>query len=55
MIDKNIESRVRQAFEKATPDVLSSVLSNCEKQKGTVIPMTNKKNTAAWRRGPGPG
>lgn len=50
MVNKDMEIKVRQAFEKATPDVLSAVLSECENQKGTVIPMTNNKKTAHWRR-----
>lgn len=50
MTDKDMEIKVRQAFEKATPDVLSAVLSKCEKQKGTVIPMTNNKKNVHWRR-----
>lgn len=50
MQDKDMEDRVRRAFEKATPDVLSSVLSDCEKQKGTVIPMTKEKKRNPWRR-----
>ena len=44
MKNREIETRIRQAFQKATPDVLDSVLSDCEMQKGTVIPMTKKKN-----------
>lgn len=50
MKDKDMEIKVRQAFEKATPDVLSAVLSDCEKQKGAVIPMTTNKKTVPWRR-----
>lgn len=50
MKDKDIEVRVRQAFEKATPDVLPSVLSGCEKQKGSVVPMTKENKTVHWRR-----
>lgn len=50
MENKDMEIKVRQAFKKATPDVLSAVLSECENQKGTVIPMTNNKKTVHWRR-----
>lgn len=50
MNHKDMEVKLRQAFEKATPDVLPAVLSGCEKQKGTVIPMTNKKKQVPWRR-----
>lgn len=50
MKDKDMEIKVRQAFEKATPDVLSTVLSACAEQKGTVIPMTNERKPNTWRR-----
>lgn len=43
MAHKDMEQRIRQAFEAATPDVLDGVLRNCEQQKGTVISMTSKK------------
>lgn len=41
MTDRKMEHSIRQAFEHATPDVLPSVLDVCDKQKGTVIIMTN--------------
>lgn len=43
---KNIDmdAKIRQAFEHATPNVLESVLSDCDEQKGTVIVMKEKKN-----------
>lgn len=43
MAHKDMENKIRHAFEAATPDVLDKVLRNCHEQKGTVIPMTNKK------------
>lgn len=39
--NKTVESAVRQAADRATPDVLDSILSDCAQQKGTVIVMTN--------------
>ena len=46
MAQKDMEQKIRHAFEAATPDVLDGVLRNCEQQKGTVISMTNKKRTS---------
>lgn len=43
MTDKELERSVRTAFDHATPNVLDSVLDNCQGQKGKVITMTNKK------------
>lgn len=43
MKQKEVKNSIRQAFSHATPDVLSSVLSDCAAQKGTVIVMTEKK------------
>lgn len=38
---KEMENKVRRAFEHATPNVLDSVLSDCREQKGTIV-MTQK-------------
>ena len=43
MKKQKMDQAIRQAFTNATPDVLQSVLSDCGKQKGTVIVMTEKK------------
>lgn len=43
MTDQELGSKIKQAFEHATPNVLDSVLDNCQGQKGKVITMTNKK------------
>ena len=51
MKNVDIETKVRQAFEHATPDVLSSVLSDCREQKGTVIVMKERKVNWARRIG----
>lgn len=49
--NERIEAKVRQAFTHATPDVLDAVLSDCEKQKGKTIMMTeNKKKKRNARR-----
>ena len=43
MKNKDVNKAIRQAFTHAAPNVLDSVLSECETQKGTVIVMTEKK------------
>lgn len=40
---KRTENKIRKAFQNATPNVLNTVLSECCEEKGTVIPMTEKK------------
>ncbi len=40
---KRTEKKIRKAFENATPNVLNTVLSQGCEEKGTVIPMTEKK------------
>lgn len=39
----NMDKKIRKAFENATPDVLGSVLSDCQLEKGTVIEMKEKR------------
>ena len=43
MNDQNLEQRIRDAVEHATPDKLQQILSSCDQQKGPVITMTNPK------------
>ena len=43
MKNKDVNKAVRQAFDRATPDVLDGVLRECGMRKGTVIVMTEKK------------
>ena len=43
MKNKDVNKAIWQAFTHAAPNVLDSVLSECETQKGTVIVMTEKK------------
>ncbi|MDO4316332.1 MAG: PepSY domain-containing protein [Oscillospiraceae bacterium] len=43
MRDQELEQRLRTAVEHAAPDPLERILASCGTQKGTVIPMTNKK------------
>lgn len=46
------DRRIATAVEHATPDVLPGILSSCDEQKGTVIPMTEivnkKKHTGRY-------
>ncbi len=48
MNEKQINDSVKQAFNRATPDVLDAVLSDCPVQKGTVIVMKKKNNWIKW-------
>jgi len=48
MKNLEVETKVRQAFEHAAPNVLDSVLSDCHEQKGTVIIMKERK--VNWAR-----
>ncbi len=50
MMHRDINKAVNQAFTKATPNVLSAVLSDCGEQKGTVIVMTEKRNLSWGKR-----
>lgn len=43
MKNKHMENRIQQAFRNATPDILDSVLSDCEKQKETTTPVEKKQ------------
>lgn len=48
MKNSEMNSKIKQAFEHAVPDVLDSVRQNCEEQKGQVIMMTQPKKTNRW-------
>lgn len=51
MTDRELENKVHQAFERATPNVLDAVLSQCDQQKGNVIPMTKHNGKKrSWTR-----
>ena len=45
-----METKLKRAVSAMVPDVLDSVLSDCEEQKGTVIVMNEKKKAAPWVR-----
>lgn len=48
MKNKPIEQRIKAAFTHAVPDVLDAVLSSCDKQKGKVLLMQEKKRGNPW-------
>lgn len=52
MVDQNMEKRIRDAVNHATPDVLDKIYASCEEQKGKVIHMNNniKSNKSSNRR-----
>lgn len=43
MDNRELESRIKASFENIAPDILESVLSDCDMQKGQVIVMQEKK------------
>jgi len=43
--NREMEEKIKTAFQHAAPDVLESVLSDCGKQKGTVITLTEKRKS----------
>lgn len=50
MTDRELNEKLQQAYEHATPDVLDAVLSDCNEQKGRVVSMTTEKKKNAWLR-----
>ncbi|MCI8598105.1 MAG: hypothetical protein HFJ10_06645 [Lachnospiraceae bacterium] len=48
MTNKELDHKIKQAFSNATPDVLDSILSQCDTQKGSVIVMTDTPKTNPW-------
>ena len=50
MTDRELNEKLRQAYEHAMPDVLDAVLSDCNEQKGRVVSMTTEKKKKAWLR-----
>ncbi len=50
MENRKLENKIRSAYESIAPDILDTVLSDCEKQKGQVIVMQEKKKKNAWAK-----
>ena len=48
MTDRELNEKLRQAYEHAAPDVLDAVLSDCNEQKGRVVSMTTEKKKKTW-------
>ena len=48
MTNHDVESKIKQAFEKATPDLLDAILQKSQQQKGKVIYMEQKKNITTY-------
>ena len=53
MKNKEIKRLLNSAAQKTAPDVLDSVLSGCEQQKGRNFVMTNATTSESPRRRPG--
>lgn len=50
MNNKQLETKVRQAFSAAAPDKLDEILRHCDTQKGAIVMMTPNKKTNPWLR-----
>jgi len=50
MTNDRLESKIKQAFENATPDLLDAILEKSEQQKGKVIYMEQKRNKSSLKR-----
>ncbi len=50
MTEREINEKIRQAFDHATPDVWDAVLSDCKEQKGRVFVMETAKKKKSWTR-----
>ena len=42
---EQMEEKVNRAFAHAAPDIRDAVLADCNKQKGTILPMEETKQT----------
>ncbi len=49
MNDSQLDRRVKRAFERLTPDVLDSVLSDCGAQRGNVTVISSRSRKRFWR------
>jgi len=50
MTEREINEKIRQAFDHATPDVWDAVLSDCKEQKGRVFVMETAKKKKTWTK-----
>lgn len=51
MNEQELNNRIQTAFSHAVPDVLDAVRSQCQEQKGTVLPLIKQKRKQnIWRR-----
>ncbi len=50
MDNRELESRIKTSYENIAPDILESVLSDCDRQKGQVIVMQEKKKRRSFVR-----
>lgn len=48
MDNRELENRIRSSYENIAPDILESVLSDCDTQKGQVIIMQEKKKKKSF-------
>lgn len=50
MTEQELNNKIKGAFSRATPDVLDTIRSQCNAQKGTVIPMMQPKKKKNFAR-----
>ena len=50
MTDRELEKRIKSSFDHISPDILDSVLSDCNAQKGQVIIMNERKKKNSFVR-----
>ncbi len=51
MTDRDVELKLKKAVEDSTPDVLDSVLKECERRNGKVIEMKENRRKNYWLKG----
>lgn len=50
MNDRELEKKIRDSYANVAPDILGSVLADCDKQKGQVIVMQKKKKNNRFEK-----
>ena len=48
--NNRIESSLKEAFQNATPDLMDSILAECENEKGRILTMTNEKRFSRFTK-----
>lgn len=48
--NEKIESSLKKAFQNVAPDLMNSILADCENEKGRIITMTNEKKFSKFTK-----